>query len=145
MHPTRRRQTRASSGSRMRHGCTLRGTAASALTSVAEVACRLAAGVAILGVSVSIAIIAIVPVVAVIAGAATLYVVEHDAEHSGAHRGQQARGMLGGITTGASVAQDQHHAFNAWRQDQGIADAEQRRRIEDDMRETPVEGLQRLA
>jgi hypothetical protein len=90
----------------------------------AEVAWKLCFGVAVSAASISIAIVAVVPVVAIIARSTALDIVENDAENSGTDGGQQARGVLSGISTGAPLAQDKHDAFDAGRQDQRVADTE---------------------
>jgi hypothetical protein len=66
-------------------------------------------------VEVRIVIAVVRSVVPVIAWPTSLDIVEHDAEDSRADGGQQARGMLGGIPTGASMTQHKDDAFNARR------------------------------
>src|SRR5262245_27015026 len=80
---TRRRTARDSSGTRRTRSGGLAAAIRLALTLSAEVAWTLCFGVAVSPASVSIAIVAVVPVVAIIARSTALDVVEDDAEHSG--------------------------------------------------------------
>src|SRR5262245_64806792 len=75
-------------------------------------------------VSVSVAMVA---VVAVVAGAALghFHVIEDGAEDPRTHRAEKLECPVRGDATGPTVPQDEDHALKPWREDHSVADADQ--------------------
>src|SRR2546425_10603877 len=87
----------------------------------------------------------VIAVVVPIAVGLEVNVIENHAEQPSAHRDEAADGPLGSVTTGASVAKDEHGTLELAGQDHRVADAEHRAGVEDDIGEPLTERFDRFA